>query len=644
MSRRKLIILSHDAMVREDILAEKDSPAFSYLLESGTWIETTKTIWPSITYPAHSSIISGRYPDRHGVYHNDHYYPADPDPRWNWDSKYFRGDSLFQAAKRAGLTTAGVFWPVSGNHPYVDYLISEYWPQSPGESFIDCQRSMGTSEEVIRDIIEPNLPENEKFVRMHPDADQFVIDCACTMIRKYNPDLLVIHPADIDANRHRNGVFSEPVREAVRRAAKWTQQIIAATRDAGTFADTVFVVMSDHGQVDLDRIMSPNVFFRQKGLLGVNEDGSFGEWTCYLRSTGITAEVFVEGADDATLAGRARYAANLRKTRAALEELKDDPRFAIERILTSEEAEEELRLSGPFSFFLIGKGNVAYSNILTGGLEMQFDTSAFQTAFATHGMDPDFGPQPTAIFSGPGVRRGLRIPRRPIVDIAPTCAALLGIDLPDTDGTAVTELIEEEEAETPYRIFGVTGRSGSGKSRFARELAEKLGCERIDIDAIGHDATKDPAVIEKIRRLYGDCMMLPDGTVDRKALGRIVFESPERMAEYTTITWGYMTRVLDGILARTKGPVVFEWVLLPISGKYWNRANPKILVTADTEARKKAVLARDGITEAYFDQRDSQSLAFERYSFDRVVRNDYRPETLERAAEEISTVCSDRRG
>ena len=44
--KRKLIILSHDAMVREDVLAEKESPAFSYLLESGAWIETTRTIWP----------------------------------------------------------------------------------------------------------------------------------------------------------------------------------------------------------------------------------------------------------------------------------------------------------------------------------------------------------------------------------------------------------------------------------------------------------------------------------------------------------------------------------------------------------------------------------------------------------------------
>ncbi len=444
MAKRKLIILSHDAMVQEDVWAESDSPAFSNLLANGTWIRTTRTIWPSITYPAHSSIISGQYPDKTGVYHNDHFFPGNTDTRWNWDAKYFKGYSLFEAAKKAGLSTAGVFWPVTGNSPYIDYLIAEYWPQSPEETFEDAHRSMGTSERVIREIMEPNAPGKQGFMRVHPDADQFVIDCACDMVRKYRPDLLVIHPADIDANRHKNGVFTRPVRDAVKRAAGWTEQLFNACREAGTYDDTVFVVMSDHGQVDLDHIACPNVYFRRKGLLSVNPDGSFGDWTCYLRSTGITAEIYVEGADDPTPEGKKRYAENLRKTRAALEELKENERFAIDRILTTEEIEAAEHLTGPFSFFLIGKGDVAYSNLAEGELEMSFDTTQFQTAFATHGMDPDFGPQPTALFMGPGVKKGLRIPRRPIVDIAPTCARLLGLELPYADGKAIEELFDGE--------------------------------------------------------------------------------------------------------------------------------------------------------------------------------------------------------
>lgn len=429
-------------MVREDIWAEMDSPAFKTLLENGAWIETVQTIWPSITYPAHSSIISGQYPNKHGVFHNDHFTPNDPDTRWNWEASYFKGYSLFEAAKKKGLSTAAVFWPVTGRSPYIDHLIAEYWPQSPAETVLDAHRSMGTSERVIREIMEPNAPDVSGFLRIHPDADQFVIDCACDMIRKYKPDILAVHPADIDAARHHNGVFAKPVRDAVSRAAKWTEQLLNAAKEAGTLEDTVVVVMSDHGQVDLERIISPNVVFAKKGLLTVNENGSFGDWTCYMRSTGTTAEVYVNGWERRTPEESARYEENCKKTRAALEALKEDPLFAIDAILTTEEIDAKAHLNGPFSFFLIGKGNVAYSNTTAGALEIPFDTRFFQTAYATHGTDPDFGPQPTALMMGPGVKKGVHIPRKPIVDIAPTCAKLLGLELPDADGSAIEEILE----------------------------------------------------------------------------------------------------------------------------------------------------------------------------------------------------------
>jgi|GEM_PF-1278782 len=198
-----------------------------------------------------------------------------------------------------------------------------------------------------------------------------------------------------------------------------------------------------------------------------------------------------------------------------------------------------------------------------------------------------------------------------------------------------------EETKRPVRIYAVTGKSGSGKSRLAILLAEKLGCERIDIDAVGHMALRNAVIIDRIRRAYGDGVLNADGSVNRRAVGRIVFESDERMAEYIDITWTYMCGVLDEILARTEGPVVFEWVRLPISGPYWEAADPKILVTAATEERKKAVLERDGISGDYFDQRDTQSLDYDRYAYDLTIENDYRPETLERAAERIIRFAGD---
>ncbi len=193
----------------------------------------------------------------------------------------------------------------------------------------------------------------------------------------------------------------------------------------------------------------------------------------------------------------------------------------------------------------------------------------------------------------------------------------------------------EEPAKKRVHVYAVTGKSGSGKSRLASRLAERLGCERIDIDKVGHQAILDPEIIERTRKAFGDGVVNEDGSLNRKAVGRVVFNSDERMAEYVDITWSYMSAVLDGVLARTEGPVVFEWVRLPITGKYWDDAETKILVRADRERRKKAVLERDGITADYFDQRDTKSVDYDRFTYDAVVENDYRPETIERAVERI---------
>ena len=72
----------------------------------------------------------------------------------------------------------------------------------------------------------------------------------------------------------------------------------------------------------------------------------------------------------------------------------------------------------------------------------KLDLSDFRFGRATHGYHPDLGPQPTLIAKGPSIKEGVVIDRRPIVDEAPTYAKLLGVDLPDAQGTAIEEILK----------------------------------------------------------------------------------------------------------------------------------------------------------------------------------------------------------
>ena len=69
----------------------------------------------------------------------------------------------------------------------------------------------------------------------------------------------------------------------------------------------------------------------------------------------------------------------------------------------------------------------------------------------------------------------------------------------------------------------VTGRSGSGKSTFAKLLAERLGYKYLDIDKIGHSLYDDKEIMAKAVELFGTVIFDNDGKFNRKKLGKIFF-------------------------------------------------------------------------------------------------------------------------
>ena len=110
-------------------------PYLRTLLDNGTYAEGVVGIWPTVTYPSHTTLITGVWPAEHGIYNNQVF---DPEQRfggaWNWYASAIRVPTLWQVAHQAGLRTASVGWPVSTGATDVDYLIPEYWRgTSPGD-------------------------------------------------------------------------------------------------------------------------------------------------------------------------------------------------------------------------------------------------------------------------------------------------------------------------------------------------------------------------------------------------------------------------------------------------------------------------------------------------------------------------------
>ncbi|MDZ4975818.1 alkaline phosphatase family protein, partial [Clostridium perfringens] len=81
MKTKHLIILSFDAVSSEDVVKLREFKNFKYLIENGSLINNIESVYPTLTYPAHASIITGTYPSKHGIVNNtlNKAFDANPD-------------------------------------------------------------------------------------------------------------------------------------------------------------------------------------------------------------------------------------------------------------------------------------------------------------------------------------------------------------------------------------------------------------------------------------------------------------------------------------------------------------------------------------------------------------------------------------
>jgi len=431
---RKLIVISHDAMVYEDLAYLKKFPTFRMLMEKGSVVKKLRTIYPTVTYPVHTTIMTGVYPDTHGIYNNELTNIGELSSPWHWFNADVKVEhDIFTAAKAAGMTTAAVFWPVTGNHPAIDYLIDEYWSQSPEDPIEEVFARSGSTPEVMEKVVIPNKFKLEGFQRKHPQADEFVIGCAVDIIRNFKPDLLMIHPANVDSFRHGTGIFGPKIEEALEDCERWTGQIIEATKEAGVYEETDFIIMSDHGQLDIKRGINPNVILRDHGFIAVDEKEDMVDWKAFCKSAGMSCQVYLKDPSD-----KETYDA----VYGLLKYMAEEGIYGFEKVYTEAEIRKAERLGGEFSFVLETDGYTTFGNDWRRPLIHNFDLSDYRFGRATHGYHPDKGPQPTFVAMGPSFSSGVQVERRPIVDTTATMAQVLGIEIPGIDGTAIKEILK----------------------------------------------------------------------------------------------------------------------------------------------------------------------------------------------------------
>lgn len=421
--KRRMLVLSLDAVGSRDIEKAKDLPGFSRFFEGAGRCMAVNSVYPSITYPAHTTIVTGRYPCHHGVVNNTKIQPGRKSPDWYWQRKYIRGTTLYDEARSKGMTTAALLWPVTAKAK-ITYNVPEIFANRPWTNQILTSLANGTPMYQFR--------LNQKFGHLRngirePELDNFTHASLIYTLEKYRPDLTLVHFTDVDSQKHDYGTESPQVWAAMERHSNRLMEIQDTLERLGMAEDTIFVLLGDHSQKDVSRIICLNALFLEKGWIS-QKRGKIRDWRVYSKGCDGSAYIYIRD--------RQLYP----EVYELLKELRNEKRWGIEALYTGKSAAR-----------MGADGACAFMVEAADGYFFRDDTETFARLTkdgehkGCHGYRPEkAGYQTFFALKGPGIRKDQEVERMCLADEGPTLAALLGLDLGITDGKVIHAFLEKE--------------------------------------------------------------------------------------------------------------------------------------------------------------------------------------------------------
>lgn len=405
---RKLVVLSFDACFDQDLSAWPEGTGLGNWLRSAAGSAGVKCIFPSITYPSHTTLITGCLPAQHGIGQNQPYQPdTDAEHRkWYWKRRDVKVLSLIDAVHQAGGKAASILWPVTGKHSHIRWNFPEVLAL-PGENQVLKMLSYGSPLYVLS--TELRLGRQRKGTR-EPHLSAYAALLAEDVIRRHAPDLTLVHLVDVDAMRHHYGTNSPEAKAGLQRLQDHFLRVLNAIRETAAMGkDAILAVISDHGQADITRIIHLRDTLAEAGIKSVGTQSNGSSLYFY---PGM-------GGQDALNAAKAY----IRQHQAEL---------GI-KALFDRDTLDQLGCIPQVAFAVDGEPGVAFED----------DLPETKLEKATHGYGPGHPAENCLFFmGGEGIHPGMRIPQMAMQDVAPTLAAWMGIPLPHAIGRSWKQEME----------------------------------------------------------------------------------------------------------------------------------------------------------------------------------------------------------
>lgn len=426
MEEKYIVVLSLDAVSSEDLTIMKTLKNFSRIISEGAVIENVETIYPSLTYPAHATIVTGKYPCNHKIINNQVFKAGDNYPNWNWFSSKIKGDTLFNLIEKENMTSCSLFWPVTAGASEITYNMPEIFPTKPWHNQVIMSLANG-SRRYQYDI-------NSRFGHLRkgtsePELDNFTLEAAKHTISEYTPNAIFVHFIDVDSQRHDYGYNSQEAYQALIRHDKRLGEIIDALEDRGILDKTNLVVLGDHSAINVNKLVRLNKIFVDVGLIIPDEMGRFKDYKAMAHSCDGSTYIYLKDSKDKS---------TKELVKRVLNEIQDYDENPIEFVLTSEEA-KNLGADEKCLFMLEAKKGYYFVDETRGEFIEKVKKSDIgkikNRYFGTHGYSPKKENYTTFFIAwGKDIKEGITLENGHLINHGPTIGKMLGLEFLECDG------------------------------------------------------------------------------------------------------------------------------------------------------------------------------------------------------------------
>jgi len=412
--KHHVLIISLDGMGAEYLRRADEYhlkiPTLRRFMAEGVYAEGVIGVLPTLTYPSHTTMMTGVWPTQHGVFANQKFDPVGSlHGQAITEAATVKVRTLWQAAHDAGYTTASVGFPVTTDASGIDWLMPanvafEGKGDDGGNEAADLSRHYDHPAG-LRETLAPDVE-----VMGAKDLERRRMAWTIAIMRRYKPDLMTTHLGDLDHAEHATGPFSPESLQALEGLDEKVARLIA--EETNNYPDAIVLVVSDHGFLPVEKTFHLNALLHEEGFLNPAQNDDLGNWKAAAWITGGTAAIILKDPHDV---------ATEHRVSEVIQKAANDPKYGIARVLNQQEAAQlggfpnaalviEMRPG-----FKLGAGRVG---------KVLVDTPHT----GTHGYLPQRPElQASFLMMGPGVIHGKNLGVIDMRQIAPTVERLLDL-------------------------------------------------------------------------------------------------------------------------------------------------------------------------------------------------------------------------